>query len=179
MGFVLVTALWAALVHTLALSQFIPLWLLRLFGWSLAALGILKLSGIRGATGTWWGRLSRSGLSRFEYVGVALVLLTLLGLGGAVMGPPTDADSLDYHLGVPLDWIRHGGAWKEAVRQGAPPTGPIGREPPHPTYRQGAATRSRFPVPLTAPTAARPGRSGRAAAGWFRAVAPASVRFAG
>ena len=29
----------------------------------------------------------------------------------AALGPATDADSLDYHLGVPLDWIRHGGAF--------------------------------------------------------------------
>ncbi|NIR58223.1 MAG: DUF1420 domain-containing protein, partial [Gammaproteobacteria bacterium] len=29
----------------------------------------------------------------------------------AALGPVTDADSLDYHLGVPLDWLRHGGAY--------------------------------------------------------------------
>ncbi|MBI1898118.1 MAG: DUF1420 family protein [Acidobacteria bacterium] len=40
-----------------------------------------------------------------------LSLVTLLGLSAAALGPATDADSLDYHLGVPLDWLRHGGAY--------------------------------------------------------------------
>ena len=39
-------------------------------------------------------------------VGVILVVLLL-----AALGPATDADSLDYHLGVPLDWLRNGGAY--------------------------------------------------------------------
>jgi hypothetical protein len=42
-------------------------------------------------------------------LGVSLV--TILALGAAALGPATDADSLDYHLGVPLDWLRHGGAY--------------------------------------------------------------------
>jgi hypothetical protein len=44
----------------------------------------------------------------------ALVLLsatTLVGLGAAALGPVTDADSVHYHLGVPMDWLRHGGAY--------------------------------------------------------------------
>ena len=34
------------------------------------------------------------------------VLLLAFGLGA--LGPPTDADSLTLHVGVPLDWLRHG-----------------------------------------------------------------------
>lgn len=37
--------------------------------------------------------------------------LVLAGLGAASLGPPTDADSLEYHLGVPLEWLRHGGPY--------------------------------------------------------------------
>jgi hypothetical protein len=34
-----------------------------------------------------------------------------MALFGAVLGPATDADSLEYHLGAPLDWLRYGGAF--------------------------------------------------------------------
>ena len=37
------------------------------------------------------------------------LLIAGLGLLLAALGPPTDADSLDYHLGVPLDILRHHG----------------------------------------------------------------------
>ena len=43
--------------------------------------------------------------------------LALIGVGAAawriwyVLGPVTDADSLDYHLGLALEWLRHGGAY--------------------------------------------------------------------
>jgi hypothetical protein len=37
-----------------------------------------------------------------------------MGLFLASLGPVSDGDSLNYHLGVPLDWIRHGGAQARA-----------------------------------------------------------------
>jgi hypothetical protein len=39
------------------------------------------------------------------------VVAILLALFLAALGPATDADSLDYHLGVPLEWLRAGGAY--------------------------------------------------------------------
>ena len=40
---------------------------------------------------------------------VVVAALSVLGLGLAALGPPTDASSLDYHLGLALEWLRHGG----------------------------------------------------------------------
>jgi hypothetical protein len=40
-----------------------------------------------------------------------LSIVTVICLFAAALGPATDADSLDYHLAVPLDWLRHGGAY--------------------------------------------------------------------
>ena len=51
------------------------------------------------------------GASWTERLGLGLSLVITLALFGAVLGPATDADSLEYHLGVPLDWLRHGGAY--------------------------------------------------------------------
>jgi hypothetical protein len=42
---------------------------------------------------------------------MAIVAITMMGLAASALGPVTDADSLDYHIGVPLDWLRHGGAY--------------------------------------------------------------------
>jgi hypothetical protein len=46
-----------------------------------------------------------------ERCALALSIVTVIGLFAAALGPATDADSLEYHLGVPLDWLRHGGAY--------------------------------------------------------------------
>ena len=35
----------------------------------------------------------------------------MIGLFAAALGPAVDADSLEQHLAVPLDWLRHGGAY--------------------------------------------------------------------
>src|SRR5262249_46266181 len=34
--------------------------------------------------------------------------LTAIGLALAALGPPTEVDTLTYHLTVPLDWLQHG-----------------------------------------------------------------------
>ncbi|MEW5854987.1 MAG: DUF1420 family protein [Myxococcota bacterium] len=47
--------------------------------------------------------------SRRERWFSALAIFTALMLTIAALGPATDADSRDYHLGVPLDWLNHGG----------------------------------------------------------------------
>src|SRR4030095_14240569 len=46
-----------------------------------------------------------------ERCALVLSIVTLIGLFAAALSPATDADSLEYHLGVPLDWLRHGGAY--------------------------------------------------------------------
>lgn len=112
-GFVLATALVAAVVHALALAGLATVGTLRPIGWALALGGALAFArlvargpGLLAGLGTALGDGSWG-----TRVGLGLALVTGAALAAAALGPPTDADSLDYHLGVPLDWLRHGGAY--------------------------------------------------------------------
>jgi len=110
-AFVLTTGLLAALVHALAWGGYASVPVLRLGGWALAALGVLELS-------SWRLERPKRVLCKYfreaslaERCALVLSIVTVIGLVAAALGPATDADSLDYHLGVPLDWLRHGGAY--------------------------------------------------------------------
>ena len=109
-GFILAAALLAAAVNLLALAGLAYHWLVKIMAWSVAAGGILELSRIskerllrlydQAAAGfreqSLWGKAA-----------CALLGVSLIGLLLGALGPPTDADSLNYHLGVPLDILRH------------------------------------------------------------------------
>lgn len=111
-GFVLAAAGIAALVQVLAFLQigYAPL---RILGWLVASLGGYAIgrhyrrvaAGVVDEVTTLWGA------SPLDRAGTILVALTVLGLFASALGPVTDADSIDYHLGVPLDWLRHGGTY--------------------------------------------------------------------
>jgi uncharacterized protein DUF1420 len=110
-AFVLTTGLLAALVHALAWGGYASIPALRLGGWVLAALGVVELSswrlqGVKSVLRKYFNEASFA-----ERCAFVLASVTVLGLFAAVLGPATDADSLDYHLGVPLDWLRHGGSY--------------------------------------------------------------------
>ncbi len=113
-GFIAAAALVAALVHLLALSGLAYLWILRPLAWLLAALGLLELARLNRE---WWVHkyaqfrelLTEQSLA--GKVAILLLAMVLVGFWLSVLGPPTDADSLDYHLGVPLDILRHHGAY--------------------------------------------------------------------
>jgi len=112
-GFILVTAMVAAVVHLLALAGRANLWLLRVLAWSLLSLGILELYSFRqDCLQRHWRRLVAlwQEQSMWSQATVILMGLTALGFWLSSLGPPTDADSLDYHLGVPLEILRWGGA---------------------------------------------------------------------
>jgi Protein of unknown function (DUF1420) len=109
--FVLTAGLLAALAHAVAWAGYACLPILRWIGWALAALGILEL--IRSKPGKLLSVLAeywREG-SRLQRLALVVSVLILIGLFAAALGPATDTDSLDYHLAVPLDWLRHGGAY--------------------------------------------------------------------
>ncbi len=111
-AFVLASALVATIVYVLALVGVAYLWLLRIMAWSLAVLGLTELSWLNGERvlqviphlrQRWqellpWGKAA-----------VPLLLIAGIGLFLTALSPPTDADSLDYHLGVPLEILRHHG----------------------------------------------------------------------
>lgn len=112
-GFIVSAAALSVLVHALALAQLSTVAVLRPLGWLIAAVGASALVRRRGdlaasARGAW---TSLRAAPRWEQAFVLAAAAATLGLATAAIGPPTDADSLDYHLGVPLDWLRHGGAY--------------------------------------------------------------------
>ena len=112
--FILVIAMLAAAVNFLSLMGAAHCWLLRIIAWSLLGLGILQL-----------GQVKREPLFRIFHqikggfqaqrpwgrAALGLLAVTGLALFLCALGPPTDADSLDYHLGVPLDILRQHGAY--------------------------------------------------------------------
>jgi hypothetical protein len=111
-AFILASALIAITVYVLAITGVAYLWLLRVMAWSLAVLGLTELTPAN------WRkvlevvrrlRLRWQELPFWGKVAIPPLLLAGLGLLLAALGPPTDADSLDYHLGVPLDILRHHG----------------------------------------------------------------------
>ena len=55
-----------------------------------------------------WEKLNNN---KLELVGLSIVALLAVSMFLLSITPHTDADSLDYHLGVPLDWVRNGGAY--------------------------------------------------------------------
>lgn len=108
---ILLLACLSALLHAAALSQVLRTGAVRAAAWVLAAAGLVAAWRARAAVASLLSIASRE--LRVATPGRRSLLL-LLGLSATALlavalGPATDADSLDYHLGVPLDWLRHGG----------------------------------------------------------------------
>jgi hypothetical protein len=110
-GFVAAAAIAAGVLHGLALAKLTTLWVLRPIAWALAAVGafaifrhrVRAVAALRRELSALWRG------PRLDRVAVVLAGVSIFGLGLAALGPPTDADSLDYHLGLALEWLRHGG----------------------------------------------------------------------
>jgi hypothetical protein len=111
-AFILASALVATTVYVLALFGVAYLWLLRVMAWSLAVLGLTELLRFNreGVLQVFprlrqrWQELPPWGKAAVPPLLIAGICLLLIALS-----PPTDADSLDYHLGVPLEILRHHG----------------------------------------------------------------------
>jgi hypothetical protein len=110
-AFVFTTGLFAAVLHALALAGYASIPILRGIGCSLIVLAPFELKRWRSASAKQVIKEYFNEASRAERLGLGISIVTALALFGAVLGPATDADSLEYHLGVPLDWLRHGGAY--------------------------------------------------------------------
>ena len=109
-GFILVTGLTASFVHLLGFLGVAYLWPIRLLSWAFALIGLISLFRLKQASLL---AIFRSFNKMFRQqpfyckLGISLVFITGVSLFLASLGPPTDADSLDYHLGVPLDILRN------------------------------------------------------------------------
>lgn len=109
-AFVLVLAICGAVVNALMLAGFATLPALRGLAVVMVAAGCATVAGtvrripafIDDARRGW--RAASPG----DRVVMLIVTIAALGLLLAALAPVTDADSLDYHLGVPLEWLRRG-----------------------------------------------------------------------
>jgi hypothetical protein len=113
-SFVLVTALVAALIQILALAGVATQGVLGAIGAGLAAasVGLLAPSYRARARASFDSARSLFADSTvFQRSALVASAVTVAALGLASLGPPTDIDTLAYHLSVPLDWLAHGGAY--------------------------------------------------------------------
>ncbi len=109
--FVVLLGLLAALVNSLLMMHLAGLFVLRVLAALLVVTGVVTLPAtFRVLVAAARVFLGQSLMERFVF-GVAACIVG--GLGLAALGPVTDPDSLDYHLGVPLEWLRSGGAISE------------------------------------------------------------------
>ncbi len=104
-AFVAATALVGAVAQLVALAHLAPLVTLRLLGWGIAALGVVEAVKLRPST------VLFSESRGVERIALGLGVSIIAAYGLAALGPATDADSLDYHLGVPIDWLSAGGVY--------------------------------------------------------------------
>ncbi|MFH1178025.1 MAG: DUF1420 family protein [Acidobacteriota bacterium] len=95
------------LVHAVAWVGLEMHLVLRVLG--LALVGCTALTPWRSLPAV-WKRLVAPGGQRIRHWSVALTLACALGLTLAALGPPTDNDSMRYHLAVPLRWWAEGRA---------------------------------------------------------------------
>ena len=109
--FVVAFALVGATVNALLLAHLAGLVVLRVIAGVLAVAGVVTIprsfrAAAQALRGLW-------GKSFFDIAAFVVAACSVGGMGLASVGPVTDPDSLDYHLGVPLDWLRHGGVTVE------------------------------------------------------------------
>lgn len=85
--------------------------LLRLVGYSVCIAGAFQAAEwTRSAVRARRSAIARfSGLPVFQRTDASLLVLVLVGYLLCVSGPVTDTDSLDYHVGYPLEILRNGG----------------------------------------------------------------------
>jgi hypothetical protein len=102
--------LMAMVLYPLALAGFTPRLLMRVLATGFILVGITHfLSGARqiylrgNSLPRLWVFLKSQQLNR------KILLLVLLGMGVLALGPVTNADALDYHMGVAIALLNHGG----------------------------------------------------------------------
>lgn len=112
--FVTVVALLSALVHGMALLKLSSIQNLRILGAILFLASVVpwpnhKLPSLLSEAAFGWQAFKRLRL-RHKFALTASIL-TVLALASASLAPPTDIDSLAYHMSLPIKWLNHGGAY--------------------------------------------------------------------
>ena len=102
----LVAVIFVGFISDLSLHGIINLYVLNIIALILGLLGVVQLWKWVPKINLVFGNMKiLSFINKFEIILVFLILGSLLL---ASLGPPTDADSLDYHLGVPAAWLIQG-----------------------------------------------------------------------
>lgn len=98
------TAAIGAVLYPLALAGALPGWLLRAAAVALCVLGCAHLWVHAPASLRVAGSVRHASRAQplWRHVALALLVLVLVGLGLAALGPVTAADALDYHVGVAI-----------------------------------------------------------------------------
>jgi hypothetical protein len=111
-GFICACGGVAALIHAAAAAQLASPPNLRVPGGVLVVCGLMQALEWRRIPAAIPRRIAETwnGLDLPGRLISAAAALILLGLTATALGPVHDEDSLDYHLAVPLEWLRHGGA---------------------------------------------------------------------
>jgi hypothetical protein len=105
-------ALVGAVVHALAWAGLLSLTALRVLAGAVFVASLASLASAKRRLDDAWPRL-RALFAQADWmarVAIVCAAVIVVAMGLAALGPATDADSLDYHLGVPLDWLRAEGA---------------------------------------------------------------------
>jgi hypothetical protein len=110
-GFVVLSVALSEAMFLLAFTGIAYLWVCRLIG------GLVIIAGIYAGISVVGQPRASETLTRLQQffqcqtsiskTAVIVAALSVIGLWLIALGPPTDADSLNYHLGVPLDVLRH------------------------------------------------------------------------
>ena len=113
LGFVVIVVFLSVFTNMMASLGLLSVWITRFVAILLVFVGIYKLPSqlihLKITTISYWYSFKK--ISTIERFGFLMVFAIITGLLLACLGPPSDADSLDYHLGVPLDWLRNGGSY--------------------------------------------------------------------
>ena len=113
LGYVVVVAFIAVITNMMAFSGLLSVWTTRIVAILLVAVGIYTLPGklinLKTRSFRYWDYLRN--ISVLEFISILMLGVIITSLFLASLGPPTDHDSLDYHLGVPLDWLRNNGSY--------------------------------------------------------------------
>jgi uncharacterized protein DUF1420 len=109
--FVAIVALVGALAHGLALAGFADVRLLALLAYSIAAAGVMGGSSVARALAGRVRAIAGAGRqgSPADRAAIVLAAALVVAYGIVALAPATDADSLDAHLGIAIDWLRRGG----------------------------------------------------------------------
>jgi len=113
-SFLVAIAVVATALQIMLVAWKIPVQLFRGLAWALAGLGLVEIWSIcRAGIFPSWKRVPGflSELRFIERATACLLLSVCACLALLALSPPTDADSLDYHLGVPLEFLRRGTAY--------------------------------------------------------------------